>query len=188
MHTTATSQMRNGVQVRTACVDDIQAIEALVDTCGPYLSKHQPYVYLIYCRCFKDTCLVAFDEGRLIGWLSVLPVSQGRYFLHQLGIAPEARIRGVALTMFGFLLTVLKARHSDDFRIEFTLDARNRAVQRLNQRVAEYFDLCLQKLVEPVPVLEEDSQEELWELTPWQLMTDVRVGVKGTGVNQISSK
>ncbi len=103
---------------------DIAGIVALVEACGPYLTRHGAYLYLIYTRCFRDTCAVAMMNGKVVGWCSTLPVTRGSYFIHQLGIARKARGRGVALALFAYLIGKLRARHGDDFRLEYTADHR----------------------------------------------------------------
>ena len=156
----------NSICIRDARADDIPGIVALVESCGPYLTRHGAYLYLIYTRCYGDTCCVALMEGRIVGWCSTLPVASGSYFLHQLGIAPEARGQGVALHLFDYLLAKLRARHEDGFRLEFTADRGNDRVHHLNRRVAETFHMRLRKLPEAVPPLEDGTDEELYELTP----------------------
>src|SRR5271156_6329164 len=82
---------RGSILIRDARTDDIGGIAALVKTCDPYLTKHGDYLYFVYSHCFSQTCAVAVEQGRIIGWRSTLHVSEGNYFLHQLGVAPEAR-------------------------------------------------------------------------------------------------
>jgi len=156
----------DSISIRDARIEDIHGIAALVASCGPYLTRHAPYLYLIYTRCYSTTCAVAVEDGTIVGWCSMLPVVRGEYFLHQLGIAPEARGKGIALRLFAYLLARLWARHGDDFRIEFTVDRSNKTVHRLNRRVAERFGLWLQQLPEAVPPLGDGCEEELYELTP----------------------
>lgn len=166
MYSRSTDQ--SSISIREARVDDIDQIAALIETCGPYLSKHGNYLYFVYSHCFGQTCAVAIDDGRIVGWRSTLHVSTGNYLLHQLGVAPEARGKHVAFQLFAHLLCKLKALHGDEFRVEFTADRRNEAVHRLNRKVADSCHMCLRKLPTVVPVLEEGSEEELYEMTPLQ--------------------
>ena len=161
----ATSVFPDSILIRDARTDDISGIAALVKTCGPYLSKHGDYLYLIYTHCFGKSCGVAIEDEKVIGWCSTLRVSEGDYFLHQLGVAPEARGKHVAFQLFAYLLCKLRGRHGDKFRLEFTTDRRNAAAHRLNQKIAESFCMCLRKLPEAVPLLDE-GEEELYEMTP----------------------
>lgn len=156
----------SSIRIRDARVGDIDGIAAVVGDCGPYLTNHARYLYLIYTRCFSATCAVAVEDGTIVGWCSMLPTSRGEYFLHQLGIAPQARGKGVALRLFAFLVAKLRTRHGDRFRIEFTVDRRNKTVHRLTRGMAERFGLSLQKLPEAVPPLGDGSDEELYEMTP----------------------
>jgi|SRR5271168_5126977 len=154
------------IHIRDAHPDDISGVVALIETCGPYLTKHGAFLYLIYTRYFGDTCAVAVMKGKIVGWFSVLPVTPRSYFIHQLGIAPEARGCGVAIALFAHLIDKLHARHGNDFRLEFTADRRNAAVHRLNRKVAEAFQMYFRKLPETVPPLDDGCDEELYEMTP----------------------
>jgi GNAT superfamily N-acetyltransferase len=162
------------LHIRGARIEDIDGIVALIGKCGPYLSTYVPYLFFVYAHCFGDTCLVAVEGTSIMGFCSVLPVGNGSYYLHQLGVVPEARGIGIAFQLWACLLTKLHARHGDDFRLEFTTDRKNKAVHRLNRKVAESFGLCLQKLPDIVPPLQDGCDEDLYEMTPICLL-DVRV-------------
>jgi GNAT superfamily N-acetyltransferase len=113
---------------------------------------------------FRETCAVAELGGEIVGWCSMMPVSDTRYFLHQLGVAPKVRRRGVAASLFVHLLRRLKRRHSM-FEIEFTSDRRNSAVLQLNKIIAERMGMRLIKKPDAVQVIE-DSEEELYAMAP----------------------
>lgn len=154
------------IELRTAKVGDIAGIVAVVATCGPYLSPHMPYLYLIYTRCFSETCCVAELDGKIVGWCAGLRVAESSYFLHQLGVAPEARGKGVAFQLLAHLLGKLRSRHGDAFRLEFTTDRRNGTVHRLNGKVAAAYGMQLCKLPDVVPSLDDGCEEEFYEMVP----------------------
>jgi len=159
-------ELTNRVEIRTPSSEDIGGIVALVDACGPFLTRHGDYLYFLYSHCFRQTCLVAVENAEIIGWCSTLHVSEENYFLHQLGVAPQARGRHVAFDLFACLLGKLRERHGDTFRLEFTTDRRNAVVHRLNRKVADTFRMCMRKLPDAVPQLEGGGEEELYEMTP----------------------
>ncbi len=169
------SALNNNIIIRNAEIGDIAGIAALVDECGPYLSKHIPYLYLIYTRCFGDTCSVALMDGRIVGWCSTLRVSGATYFTHQLCVHPDARGRHIAFQLFAYLLYTLRAKHGDGFRLEFTADRRNDAVHSLNRKVAAHFQMNLRKLPDVLPQLETGSEEELYEMVPLRAVDDIAV-------------
>lgn len=154
------------VAIRNACIDDIAGIGALVAECGPYLSRHLSYQYFVYANYFRQTCAVALEDGRVIGWRSTLRVSRRKYFMHQICVHPDARGKQVAFRLFGDLLDRLRARHGDDFRLEFTADRRNSAIHHLSRKVAACFRMNLRKLPLVLPQFEDGSEEELFEMTP----------------------
>ena len=157
---------QNRIVIRNARIGDIRGIVALVATCAPYLTKHGDYLYLIYTRCFGDTCAVAVDNGKIVGWCSMLTIGESRVFLHQLGVLPETRGNGIAFALFTTMLKNLHARYGDDLAVEFTTDRRNHRAQALNLKVAQAMSMRLEKLAETVPVLEDGCEEELYRMTP----------------------
>jgi hypothetical protein len=160
------SNLNSNIIIRNARIGDIRGIVALVATCAPYLTKHGDYLYLIYTRCFSDTCAVAVDDGKIVGWCSMLPIGRSTLFLHQLGVLPETRGSGIAFALFTYMLTKMRARYGGDLAIEFTTDRRNHQAQGLNLKVAEAMSMRLEKLAETVPVLEDGCDEELYRMTP----------------------
>jgi L-2,4-diaminobutyric acid acetyltransferase len=156
--------------VRDARTEDIPGIVALVAQCGPYLNPHAAYIYLIDCRYFAETCAVALIEGTIVGWCSMIPVDRETYFLHQLGTVPEVRGRGIAFSLFSYLLGKLRLWHGDSFRLEFTADRRNRTVHRLNRKIAETFALSLEKLPDSPPPLNDGCEEEFYAMTPIRIL------------------
>ena len=151
------------IEIRSPRPDDIRGIVNLVRTCEPFLTAHMSYIYWMNVQYCCETCAVAEMAGVIVGWCSAIPVSPGKYFLHQLGVAPAARRRGVAASLFVSLLQKLKQKHSA-FELEFTSDRRNEAVLKLNRAIAERAGMHLMKKPDVVQVIEE-SEEELYLMT-----------------------
>jgi GNAT superfamily N-acetyltransferase len=156
----------SSILIRDASIDDVPGILALVAECSPYLNQHPPYYYMICSRYFAETCAVGIVDGKVAGWCSMIPVARGTYFLHQLGTVPEARGRGIAFSLFSYLLGKLRLWHGDSFRLEFTADKRNRTVHRLNRKIARNFGLSLEKLPDALPPMSDGCDEEFYEMTP----------------------
>jgi L-2,4-diaminobutyric acid acetyltransferase len=78
---------------------------ALVKACGS-LDVNTPYAYLMACRNFADTCLVAESEGELAGAVLAYrqPTAPTALFVWQVGVSPDFRGRGLGLDMLAHLV------------------------------------------------------------------------------------
>ena len=150
-------------EIRTPRTEDIGGIVALVEACSPFLTAHESYIYWMYLRFFRETCAVAELDGEIVGWSSILPVAHGRYFIHQTGIAPDLRSKGLAGRMLSYLLEQLKDKAVE---FEFTIDRKNSACQALMRSVAASAGMQVAKRREPVELLEEQCGDELYVMTP----------------------
>jgi len=152
------------LKIRRPRAEDIRGIADLVRACEPFLTAHRSYILWMYIQYCGDTCAVAELDGEIVGWCSMIPVSGAKYFLHQLGVAPGARRRGIAESLFLYLLKKLKEQRAA-FDLEFTADRRNHAVLNLNRRIADSAGMRLMKKPDVLHLVEE-SEEDLYIMTP----------------------
>jgi L-2,4-diaminobutyric acid acetyltransferase len=154
------------LEIRPPRPGDLRGIVDLVRTGEPFLTAHISYIYWMNIQLFRETCAVAELGGEIVGWCSMMPVSGGRFFLHQLAVAPTVRRRGVAELLLLSLLNKLVKREPAPFQIVLTIDRRNRAALDLFTAVAQRSGSRLRKKPEVIELLEEDCQEELYVITP----------------------
>ncbi len=106
----------------------VQASEALeLNTC---------YAYLLMCRDFADTCLVAEEDGAVLGFVVAYrpPARRETVFVWQIGVAIEARGRGVAR---GLLMQLIASEGCRGVRfLESTVTPSNIPSQKLFRSVA----------------------------------------------------
>ena len=120
-------------------------------------------IYWMNVHFWYDTCAVAELDGELVGWCSIIPLPGGKYFLHQLGVAPSAQRLGLAQSLLAYLVNKLIKNHSAVFKLEFTIDRTNRAALNLFRAVADAKGMHLLKRPEPVELIEEGTGEELYK-------------------------
>jgi L-2,4-diaminobutyric acid acetyltransferase len=154
----------SSLKIRAPRADDMSGIVRVVRSCEPFLTAHMSYIYWMNIRNHGETCAVAELNGELVGWCSISSIPNGKYFLHQLGIAPKARRRGVAESLLAFLLNKLKTQ-SAVFKLEFTINRKNNAARVLFKGFAERAGMRLLKTRAVVELLEESSLEELYVMT-----------------------
>lgn len=96
----------DSVTFRNPQVADGLAIWRLIREAGT-LDLNSTYAYLMICRDFSETCIVAEDEGRIVGFVTGYrpPPKQDTIFVWQIGVAPDARGRGIASRVLDHLVT-----------------------------------------------------------------------------------
>jgi L-2,4-diaminobutyric acid acetyltransferase len=154
------------LELRTPRAQDIRGIVDLVRTCAPFLTAHMSYIYWMNIHLYRETCAVAELRGEIVGWCSMMPVSGGRFFLHQLAVAPRVRRRGLAEWLLVSQLNKLMKREPARFQLELTIDQRNPAALSLFRAVAEGSGMHLLKQPDLVELLEEECKEDLYLMTP----------------------
>ena len=95
-----TQQGARGVVCRAPQPADAADVHALVERSGG-LDTNSTYAYLLLCTHFSGTCVLAEDEGRLLGFVSAYrkPADDSTLFVWQVAVDPEARGRRVASAM-----------------------------------------------------------------------------------------
>lgn len=109
-------------------------MHSLVAACPP-LDTNSRYCNLLQATHFADTCILAEQEGELLGLVSGyrLPQRAQTLFVWQVAVSPQARGRGLALSMLESLL----GRLPEIEFIETTVTPDNTASARLFKRLAE---------------------------------------------------
>ncbi|ABM62496.1 diaminobutyrate acetyltransferase [Halorhodospira halophila] len=115
--------------------EDGATIHQLVERTG-VLDVNSCYLYLLLCTEFSDTCVVAEEEGALLGFTTGLrlPKRPESIFLWQIGIHPDAQGRGLGKCLVRAFLETPGAR--DAQVLETTISPSNAASQGLFQAIA----------------------------------------------------
>ncbi len=115
---------------RAPTVPDGAELWRLVREIG-VLDENSCYAYLLLCRDFSGTCLVAEAHGALAGFITgyLPPRRPETLFVWQVGVAPHARRQGLGLQL---LLQLIRMQAERGVRyVEATIAPSNRASQRL---------------------------------------------------------
>ena len=120
---------------RAPRVSDGAKIHALVSNSAP-LDVNSSYCYLLLCRYFDRTCVVAEEDNEIIGFISGFrpPRSDDVFFVWQVAVDSQNRRRGLGKQMLHELL------HRPEIRgvrfLETTVTPSNDASQLLFQSLA----------------------------------------------------
>lgn len=140
---TLPAQSRN-LLLRRPEITDGAHIHALIAACPP-LDINSVYLYLILCHHFKDTCVVACDGDRLVGFVSgyIPPQQPDVFFVWQVAVHADARGHGLGTAMLHHLLqqpgiSAVRYFHS-------TVSPSNQASRAMFERFARKFGVEIQE-------------------------------------------
>ena len=121
------------MKLRAPEVNDAAEIWALVND-SAVLDRNSAYLYLVLCRDFADTCLVAVVDGEIIGFVTgYRPPSDPRVlFVWQIAVDQRMRGRGVAHRL---LMELVRSQSELSF-VEATIAPTNATSRRLFQSLA----------------------------------------------------
>ncbi|MBJ6362324.1 diaminobutyrate acetyltransferase [Paenibacillus sp. GCM10012307] len=123
-------------ELRKPRKQDGAAVWELIKRAGT-LDLNSAYCYILLCDLYKDTCLVAEREGRIVGFVSALrpPGADDRLFIWQVAVDPGERGKGLGRAMLERMLATVAAEAPVRF-IEATVSPSNTASLRLFKAVA----------------------------------------------------
>jgi len=158
------------VALRPPVLQDGASIKALVHESG-VLEANSLYSYLLMCRHFADTCVVAEQEETLVGFVTgyIAPHTPDVVFVWQVAVKPSMRGRGLGLVM---LRSLVERQRVIDIRfLEASVTPSNAASQGLFRSFAR----CLNTKWEIKPFFgrelfggEAHEPELLWRIGPFE--------------------
>ncbi|WP_116599198.1 diaminobutyrate acetyltransferase [Primorskyibacter marinus] len=97
--------MTKQLEFRKPTAKDGSNICDLIEACKP-LDENSMYCNLIQCDHFADTCIVAEQDGQIVGWISghIPPSQEDTLFVWQVAVHPDARGIGLAGRMLADLI------------------------------------------------------------------------------------
>ncbi|MEZ6125484.1 MAG: diaminobutyrate acetyltransferase [Planctomycetaceae bacterium] len=136
------------IALRTPTLCDASEIWQLVRDSG-VLDCNSAYLYLLLCRDFSDTCLVATVESRVVGFVSayLLPADSRTLFVWQIGVRSDWQGQGIGRRLLAGLVERVQVRSPVQF-VEATVTARNTASRKLFQSFADKSHVRLQEVSE----------------------------------------
>jgi L-2,4-diaminobutyric acid acetyltransferase len=124
------------IAFRHPTLEDGNRVYDLVRRCPP-LDLNSSYSYFLLCSHFRDTCVVAEDGDRLVGFLSayLIPDRADTLFAWQMAVDESARGHGLAGKMLDHLLA--QPACAEVRSLETTVSPSNQASRRVFFRLAE---------------------------------------------------
>ena len=125
------------IALRMPAREDGAGIHALIRDCDP-LDENSMYCNLLQCDHFRDSCVVAEMDGRIVGWISayVMPNDPETLFVWQVAVDEAARGTGLARKMLTHLLERDICRGVR--RLQTTITTDNAASWGLFSRIADH--------------------------------------------------
>lgn len=124
------------IALRRPVLEDGKRVYDLIERCPP-LDLNSSYCYFLLCSHFSDTCVVAEDDGRLVGFLSAYlpPGRADTLFVWQIAVDETARGQGLAGRMLDYLLA--QPCCAEVRSVETTVSPSNQSSRRVFIRLAE---------------------------------------------------
>lgn len=124
------------IALRRPVLEDGKQVYDLIERCPP-LDLNSSYCYFLLCSHFSDTCVVAEDGDRLVGFLSayLIPGRADTLFVWQMAVDETARGQGLAGRMLEYLLA--QPGCADVRSVETTVSPSNQASRSVFFRLAE---------------------------------------------------
>jgi len=169
---------QSALEIRTPATEDARQIWLLVRDSG-VLDANSAYLYLLLCRDFEDTCLVAYRGELVVGFVTGyrLPKDPSVLFVWQVGVSPTAKRQGIASK----LLVELVERCGDSISaIEATVSPSNVASRRLFESLARKLDVAI------VDLPDQGFQEA--EFPPGDHEAEPRLRIGPLGKSSLSSE
>ncbi len=131
-----TAAQNQQVILRTPELTDAPQLYQLVGSSKP-LAQNSPYLYLLLCHHFADTCVVASIGDKIVGMTTayLIPEKTDVLFIWQIAVSPDVRKRGLAQAMLRHLLKRKSCRGVK--YLEATVAPSNSAPQKLFKSLAE---------------------------------------------------
>ena len=125
----------DAVELRRPRIEDGAGIWRLVKNTG-VLDLNSSYSYLMLCRYFFETCVVAEDNGKVVGFLSAFhpPNRPDVIFVWQIGVDASQRGKGLGISLLKELLERDSCRNVK--YMETTISPSNKPSQSLFKRLA----------------------------------------------------
>lgn len=131
--------------LRQPVKDDGTKVYDLIRRAGT-LDLNSAYCYILLCDMFSQTCVVAEEEGRIVGFISGFYRQEqpSALFIWQAAVDSDMRGRGLASSM---LEELLRREHPQPLQyVEATVSPSNTASRRLFQSFADAYEVPLQEL------------------------------------------
>ncbi len=148
-------------------LEDAAKIARLVESISE-LDRYSPYLYLVLCDRFAETCAVSIDErGECGAFVTGLrpPMQPSTLFVWQVGVRQDLRGRGLG----NQLLTSILARHQEVRFVETTVAPSNIPSQRLFSALARELkaECCILPGYPPSLFPGPHEAEPLWRIGPF---------------------
>ena len=118
--------------------EDGQAVHDLIASCEA-LDGNSLYCNFLQCTHFSETCMLAEEDGKILGWVSayIPPKDPGTLFVWQVAVAEAARGRKLARRLIAKLLDSEGCEEVE--RIKTTITPDNRSSWRMFEGLADQF-------------------------------------------------
>ena len=134
------SKKNKKIKITSPRKKDGSAVAKLIKRCPP-LDLNSTYHYLIQSHYFSKTCSIAFDNKKIVAFVSgfINPSRNNSLFIWQVAIDEDYRGKELGIELIEFILKQNKNINS----IEATVTETNSASRRMFQKICEKYQIKL---------------------------------------------
>lgn len=161
------------IALRKPHASDGAAVWELIRAAGS-LDVNSAYCYMMLCDYFRETCVIAESEGRIVGFVSAFrpPERPDDLFVWQIAVHPSERGKGIATMLLEELIRRRAGQGGGAWCMEATVAPSNTASRTLFRRLAERYGTdCRERSGYPsdwFPAQSSHEEERLLRIGPFQ--------------------
>lgn len=95
------------MHIRALKEEDIKAVREILTQGEPFVASYNNYIYWMLGKYFPSTCLVAEENGQILGYIgALLSAEKQKIFIWQIAVKPEERGRRIGRKLLKRILLV----------------------------------------------------------------------------------
>lgn len=118
------------VKIRTMKPEDVEGVHEFIKERKGLLFTHNKYIYRIMAECFCNTCFVAENDDKIIGFMSgfMSQIDPSIFFIWQYGVSESHEKTNVPMRLF--INMVSAARKMGCKKLRFTIEEGSERAER----------------------------------------------------------
>lgn len=148
-----------GISFRHPAAEDGAAVWAFIRDAGT-LDLNSSYCYIMLCAYFSETCLIAEQDGLMVGFVSGyrIPGRENTLFIWQIAVSSAVRGQGLGRSLLVELIERQRSGSQSSLRpafvpleyVEATISPSNQASRALFESIAKHYGTAC-KLLPGIP-------------------------------------
>lgn len=124
------------MNIRALQEGDIKAVREILTQGEPFVASYQNYIYWMLGRYFPSTCLVAEEDGRVLGYIgALLSPEKQTLFVWQIAVKSDERGRQIGRKLLENV--IMAAKNMGITQLEFAINDENIICRRMVEKLVQ---------------------------------------------------